>query len=72
MALSAVGGWGRAAPISGQTVQDFLTNALAQGTLLQRLPTLAEVAETAAFLASDRSAPMTGAIANLTAGALVD
>jgi hypothetical protein len=28
---------------------------MAQGTLLKRLPTLSEVAETAAFLASDRA-----------------
>ncbi|MFI5914186.1 SDR family NAD(P)-dependent oxidoreductase [Dactylosporangium sp. NPDC051541] len=45
---------------------------LAQGTLLKRLPTLAEVAETAAFLASDRAAAVTGTVANLSAGALVD
>jgi NAD(P)-dependent dehydrogenase (short-subunit alcohol dehydrogenase family) len=57
---------------AGQSVQQFLENALAQGTLLRRLPTLSEIAETAAFLASDRAGAMTGTIANLTAGALVD
>ena len=41
-------------------------------TLLRRLPTLAEFAETAAFLASDRAGAMTGAVANLTCGAIVD
>jgi NAD(P)-dependent dehydrogenase (short-subunit alcohol dehydrogenase family) len=41
-------------------------------TLLRRLPTLAELAETAAFLASDRAGAMTGAVANLTCGAIVD
>ncbi len=55
-----------------QSVQQFLEGGLAQGTLLKRLPTLADVAETAAFLASDRAGVMTGTIANLSAGALVD
>ncbi|WP_159620729.1 SDR family NAD(P)-dependent oxidoreductase [Ruania rhizosphaerae] len=54
------------------SVQEFLEVGLAQSTLLQRLPTLAEVAETAAFLASDRAGAMTGTVANLSAGALVD
>ena len=61
-----------AAAAGGQSVQEFLDAGLAQGTLLKRLPTLAEVAETAAFLASDRAGAMTGAVANLSAGALVD
>jgi 3-oxoacyl-[acyl-carrier protein] reductase len=42
------------------------------GTLLGRFPTLAEVADFAAFAASDRAGAMTGAIANLTCGSLVD
>jgi NAD(P)-dependent dehydrogenase (short-subunit alcohol dehydrogenase family) len=46
--------------------------SMAQGTMLKRLPTLSEVAETAAFLASDRAGAMTGTVANLTGGALVD
>lgn len=63
----------RAAAAAGQSVRELLDGgAMAQGTLLQRLPTLAEVAETAAFLASDRAGAMTGTLANLTAGALVD
>jgi 3-oxoacyl-[acyl-carrier protein] reductase len=40
--------------------------------LLKRLPTLAEVADTAAFLASDQAGAMTGAVANLTGGMSVD
>jgi NAD(P)-dependent dehydrogenase (short-subunit alcohol dehydrogenase family) len=60
------------AAAGGQSVEEFLDGGLAQGTLLKRLPTLSEVAETAAFLASDRAGAMTGTIANLTAGALVD
>lgn len=60
------------AAASGQTVQEFLEEGLAQGTLLKRLPTLSAVAETAAFLASDRAGTITGTIANLSGGALVD
>jgi NAD(P)-dependent dehydrogenase (short-subunit alcohol dehydrogenase family) len=60
-----------AATASGQSIQDWIA-ALAQGTLLQRLPTLSQVAETAAFLASDRAGAMTGTVANLSCGALVD
>jgi NAD(P)-dependent dehydrogenase (short-subunit alcohol dehydrogenase family) len=60
------------AAAAGQSVQEFLEGGLAQGTLRKSLPTLSEVAETAAFLASDRAAAMTGTIANLSGGALVD
>ena len=42
------------------------------GALLKRFPTLVEVADVAAFMASDRASAMTGAIANLTCGSLVD
>jgi enoyl-[acyl-carrier-protein] reductase (NADH) len=42
------------------------------GGAVARLPTLSEVAETAAFLASDRPGAMTGAVANLSCGAVVD
>jgi NAD(P)-dependent dehydrogenase (short-subunit alcohol dehydrogenase family) len=41
-------------------------------TLLKRLPTLAEVANTAVFLASDHAGAITGAVANLTGGMSVD
>lgn len=43
-----------------------------RGTALQRLPRLAEVAEAAAFAASDRAGAMTGTIMNLTCGAIMD
>jgi NAD(P)-dependent dehydrogenase (short-subunit alcohol dehydrogenase family) len=45
---------------------------LEQTTLLKRLPTLAEVADTAAFLASARAGAMTGTVANLSAGGITD
>ncbi len=45
---------------------------LEQSTLLKRLPTLAEVAATAAFVASDRAGAMTAAVVNLSAGGITD
>ncbi|HEX5619179.1 MAG TPA: SDR family oxidoreductase [Solirubrobacteraceae bacterium] len=45
---------------------------LEQTTLLKRLPTLAEVADTAAFLASDRAGAMTATVANVSAGFITD
>nr|WP_279535989.1 SDR family NAD(P)-dependent oxidoreductase [Blastococcus xanthinilyticus] len=63
----------KSAAASGRSVAEFLGDGgLAQGTLLNRLPTLSEIAETAAFLASDRAGAMTATIANLSGGALVD
>lgn len=51
----------------GMGVQDWLGGA-AQGTVLGRLPTLSQVAETAGFLASDHAGAMTATVVNLTAG----
>jgi NAD(P)-dependent dehydrogenase (short-subunit alcohol dehydrogenase family) len=45
---------------------------LASGTHLKRLPTIADVAEAAAFIASDRARAMTGTVVNLSGGLLVD
>jgi NAD(P)-dependent dehydrogenase (short-subunit alcohol dehydrogenase family) len=45
---------------------------LEQSTLLKRLPTLAEVADTAAFIASDGAGAMTAAVVNLSAGNVID
>ncbi len=57
---------------AGTTVEAMVAEWARTGSLLGRLPTLAEVADYAAFVASDRAGAMTGAIANLSAGALVD
>ncbi len=57
---------------AGTTVEDMLAERARTATLLGRLPTLAEVASFAAFAASDSAGAMTGAIANLTCGSLVD
>jgi len=42
------------------------------GTALGRLPRLAEVANAAVFMASDQASAMTGTIANLTCGSIMD
>lgn len=55
---------------AGVTVDQMLVGA-ATGTLLKRLPTLAEVANTAVFLASGYAGAMTGTVANLSCGFLV-
>jgi NAD(P)-dependent dehydrogenase (short-subunit alcohol dehydrogenase family) len=60
-----------AAAASGVAAAEFQA-LLEQGTLLKRLPTLAEVADTAAFLASDRAGAMTATVANLSAGSITD
>jgi enoyl-[acyl-carrier-protein] reductase (NADH) len=41
-------------------------------TLLGRLPSVKEVANAAAFMASDYASAMTGVIANVTCGYIVD
>jgi NAD(P)-dependent dehydrogenase (short-subunit alcohol dehydrogenase family) len=56
---------------AGITVEQMLAGA-AEATLLKRLPTLAEVAEVAAFMASDRAGAMTGTVANMSCGLLLD
>ena len=45
---------------------------LLKGTALGRLPRKAEVGRTAAFAASDHAGPITGAVLNLSCGAVVD
>jgi 3-oxoacyl-[acyl-carrier protein] reductase len=56
---------------AGVSVDEMLDGAAAT-TPLRRLPTLDQVAAAAAFLASDEAGAMTGAIANLSCGAVVD
>jgi NAD(P)-dependent dehydrogenase (short-subunit alcohol dehydrogenase family) len=60
-----------AGPAAGVTPAQFQA-ILEQGTLLKRLPTLAEVADTAAFIASDRAGAMTATVVNLSAGSITD
>jgi NAD(P)-dependent dehydrogenase (short-subunit alcohol dehydrogenase family) len=60
-----------AAAAAGVTAAEFQA-LLEQSTLLKRLPTLKEVADTAAFLASDHAGAMTATVANLSAGGIAD
>jgi NAD(P)-dependent dehydrogenase (short-subunit alcohol dehydrogenase family) len=60
-----------AAPAAGVTPAE-LQAFLEQGTLLKRLPTLAEVADTVAFVASDGAGAMTATVFNLSAGSFAD
>lgn len=55
----------------GLSVEQWLDGG-AQSTMLGRLPTLEDVAETAAFVVSDRARAMTASYVNLTAGAIPD
>jgi NAD(P)-dependent dehydrogenase (short-subunit alcohol dehydrogenase family) len=56
---------------AGMTAQQF--QALVEGTThRRRSTTLQELADVAAFVASDRAGAMTGTVANLTGGAIVD
>ncbi|MGP4103318.1 SDR family NAD(P)-dependent oxidoreductase [Nonomuraea sp. KM90] len=48
---------------------DFFAS-LVDKTLLKRLPTLAETADVAAFVASDRASAMTGTVVNMTCGTI--
>jgi 3-oxoacyl-[acyl-carrier protein] reductase len=56
---------------AGLSVEDMLKGA-ATTTLLKRLPTLDQIANTAVFLASEHAGAMTGAIANLSCGVILD
>jgi NAD(P)-dependent dehydrogenase (short-subunit alcohol dehydrogenase family) len=56
---------------AGVTPEQFQAR-LEEGTLLKRLPTLAEVADTAAFVASERAGAMTATVVNLSAGSITD
>jgi 3-oxoacyl-[acyl-carrier protein] reductase len=59
------GGW---AAEAGVSVEQMLVQWGEDLTLLGRLPTLAQVADTAVFLASDSAGAMTGAVVDLTGG----
>jgi 3-oxoacyl-[acyl-carrier protein] reductase len=59
------------AKAAGTSLEEYLAD-VGSGTLLGRLPTLAEVADVATSMASDRASAMTGTIANVTCGSVVD
>lgn len=55
----------------GLSVEDWVQGA-AGSTMLRRLPTLAQVAGTVAFLVGDAAGAMTAAVVNMSAGAVPD
>jgi 3-oxoacyl-[acyl-carrier protein] reductase len=59
---------GRTLGIGGEA----MTDVIRERALLKRLPTLAETAEVAAFLVSDRASGVTGAVANVSCGGVID
>jgi 3-oxoacyl-[acyl-carrier protein] reductase len=63
--------FGRRAAEAGIGLEQMLAQWGEDRTLLGRLPTLAQVADAAVFLASDRAAAITGAVADLSCGAAV-
>lgn len=56
----------------GEVTRDDFIASLAEMTVLKRLPALAEVGDVAALMASDHASSMTGTVANMTCGAIVD
>jgi 3-oxoacyl-[acyl-carrier protein] reductase len=56
---------------AGMTRAEIIAG-MQQATMLDRLPTLAELGNAAAFLASDRAGAMTATLANTTCGAFLD
>jgi NAD(P)-dependent dehydrogenase (short-subunit alcohol dehydrogenase family) len=56
---------------AGMGIDEMLAGA-AEGTLLKRLPRLAEIANTAVFLASEQAGAMTGTVVNLSCGMSAD
>ena len=63
--------WSRAAEHLGVSLDELL-EGVGGGTAMQRPLTVREVADVAAFVASDRATGLTGTVANVTAGAIVD
>ncbi|HEY2513924.1 MAG TPA: SDR family oxidoreductase [Polyangiaceae bacterium] len=59
---------GKASGLTWEQFMGFLTG----GTHTKRGMTLEEVANVAAFVASDKASGMTGTVVNLTLGALAD
>jgi 3-oxoacyl-[acyl-carrier protein] reductase len=56
---------------TGKSLEEVLAESGSE-TLLGRLPSVAEVANVATLMASDRASAMTGVIANVTCGYIVD
>jgi 3-oxoacyl-[acyl-carrier protein] reductase len=63
--------WGRAAERLDMPMEQLL-EMVSAGGMLQRPLTVDELANVAAFMASDRASGMTGTVANVTSGAALD
>lgn len=63
--------WRVHAEAAGVPLEEYTADS-GSGTLLGRLPLLAEVANAASIMASDRASAITGAMINVTCGTLVD
>lgn len=63
--------YNRRARTTGQTREEVQAEAESK-TPLRRLPTLAELANVAAFMASDQASAMTAIVANVSCGSLAD
>jgi 3-oxoacyl-[acyl-carrier protein] reductase len=57
---------------AGEATRDEFIASLKEMTLLKRLPSLADVGNVAALMASDYAGTMTGTVANMTCGHIVD
>jgi 3-oxoacyl-[acyl-carrier protein] reductase len=66
--------WGRAAEHLGTTLDDLLDKdgLGVPGAALRRNPSLTQVADVAAFMASDRAGAMTATVANISCGSVLD
>lgn len=60
--------WGVDGPVEDTPHGKFMTD----GTVLGRMPRLAEVGDTAAFLASDRASAITRTVVNVSCGSVLD
>jgi enoyl-[acyl-carrier-protein] reductase (NADH) len=60
--------FGPRAAAAGVSIEQWLEQWAHDVTLLGRLPTLAQVADAAVFLASDHAATITGTVVDLTSG----
>jgi 3-oxoacyl-[acyl-carrier protein] reductase len=56
----------------GGTSIDDVVATRARGTLLRRVPTLAEVGNVAALIASDLASPLTAVVVNVACGEIAD
>lgn len=56
---------------AGMTRAEIIAG-MQEATMLDRLPTLGELGDAAAFLASDRASAMTSTFANITCSAFLD